>query len=242
MSPARRVADRVHHAGTPDTGALLGPWPDWPLVQNPCTLLLVQDRTDPNGVEHHTALISRARRACSWTSSTTFAASTMTRTRSFTESRNWARIWPTSTPASPRAPRHPASPHCTSPHSVALQVGDHRSTRANKIIRRDREHIVACTGRSPFLVVLQSVRINEHTQLRAVAERRDAASGFRNPSVIRSCCHLRSSFELRFERRHVAQHPDVSKETFCGGEETRTHPFHTTSSWLVSQKLTNMNA
>ena len=62
----------------------------------------------------------------------------------------------------------------------ALQVGDHRATGANEIVRRDRKHVVPRSRCSPHLVVPQQIWIDEDAQGGAVAERRYAAVGFGN--------------------------------------------------------------
>jgi len=58
---------------------------------------LVKDLADPDGVEHQrcglrAVTAERADRAVDWTASSTFAASTIVRTRSATGRRRWARI------------------------------------------------------------------------------------------------------------------------------------------------------
>ena len=68
----------------------------------------------------------------------------------------------------------------TQSRSAALEAGDHRATCTNEIIWRDREHVVPRARCSPHLVVLQQIRIDEDTQISAVAEWRHAISGIRN--------------------------------------------------------------
>jgi hypothetical protein len=45
----------------------------------------------------------------------------------------------------------------------------------------DAEHVVPRTRCGPHLVVLQQVRVNEHTKLCAVTKRGHATVGFGNP-------------------------------------------------------------
>ena len=47
--------------------------------------------------------------------------------------------------------------------SRALQLGDHSTTDAHQFIRRNRKIVIPRSRRGPHLVVLQQVRINEHT-------------------------------------------------------------------------------
>ena len=62
----------------------------------------------------------------------------------------------------------------------ALKVSDHTASDANDVIRIRTEVVVPCSRCSPHLVVLQQVRINEHTQLSAVTKGRHAAFGLVN--------------------------------------------------------------
>ena len=64
--------------------------------------------------------------------------------------------------------------------SHSLQVGDHSTTDAHQFIRCNRKVVVPCSRSGPHLVVLQQVRVDEHTQLCCVAERGHAAVGFGN--------------------------------------------------------------
>jgi len=62
--------------------------------------------------------------------------------------------------------------------SGSLEVADRSPAGTNEIVRSYREYVVPRSRRCPHLVVLQQVGINEYTQLSAVAEGRDATSGF----------------------------------------------------------------
>ena len=66
--------------------------------------------------------------------------------------------------------------HCSS----APQVGDRRATRAYEIVQCDGEHVVPRSQRRPDLVVLQWIRVDEDTKLRAVPEQRHATNDFGN--------------------------------------------------------------
>ena len=63
---------------------------------------------------------------------------------------------------------------------VALQVGDHAASNSHDVIRVRTEVVIPRSRRSPHLVVLQQVRINEHAQLSAVTKGRHAAIGLGN--------------------------------------------------------------
>ena len=67
--------------------------------------------------------------------------------------------------------------------SAAFQIGERSPAGFQQLVRLDVEHVVPRPCRSPHLVVLQQVRINEHTQLSAVTERWHATIGFGNRSV-----------------------------------------------------------
>ena len=62
----------------------------------------------------------------------------------------------------------------------ALEVGDYTTSDTNDVRRRSAEIVVPRSRRSPHLVVLQQVRINEHAQLCAVTKGRHATIGFGN--------------------------------------------------------------
>ena len=66
----------------------------------------------------------------------------------------------------------------------SLRVGDRSPARLRQLVRLDTEHVVPRSRRSPHLVVLQQVRVNEYTQLSAVTERGHAVVGFGNPSAM----------------------------------------------------------
>ena len=63
----------------------------------------------------------------------------------------------------------------------SLQVGDHTTSNTHNVSRCRTEVVVPRSGCGPHLVVLQQVRIDEHTQLSAVTKRRYATFGFGNP-------------------------------------------------------------
>ena len=62
----------------------------------------------------------------------------------------------------------------------ALEVGDHTTSNTHDVIRVRTEVVIPRSRRSPHLVVLQQVGINEHTQLCAVTKGRHAAIGLGN--------------------------------------------------------------
>ena len=64
--------------------------------------------------------------------------------------------------------------------SSSLQVGDHATGNTHNVSRCCTEVVVPRSRRGPHLVVLQQVRVHEHTQLSAVTEGGHAASGFGN--------------------------------------------------------------
>lgn len=66
--------------------------------------------------------------------------------------------------------------HCSS----APLVGDRRTTCTYEIVLCDGEHVVPRSQRRPDLVVLQRIRVDEDTKLRAVPERRHAVIGVGN--------------------------------------------------------------
>ena len=68
--------------------------------------------------------------------------------------------------------------------SATLQVGEHATGNTHDVVRVRTEVVVPCPCRGPHLVVLQQVRVDEHTQLRRVTEGRHATVGFRNLSLL----------------------------------------------------------
>ena len=54
--------------------------------------------------------------------------------------------------------------------SSSLQVGDHATGNTHNVSRCCTEVVVPRSRRGPHLVVLQQVRVHEHTQLSAVTE------------------------------------------------------------------------
>ena len=60
----------------------------------------------------------------------------------------------------------------------ALQVGDDSPARLDELVRFDPEHVVPRTSRSPDLVVLQQVRVDEDAQLLLKPKGGHATSGF----------------------------------------------------------------
>ena len=65
--------------------------------------------------------------------------------------------------------------------SVPLQVGDHATGDAHNVRWCRTEVVVPRSRGSPHLVVLQQIRIDEHTQLCAVSKGRHATFVFGNP-------------------------------------------------------------
>ncbi len=63
----------------------------------------------------------------------------------------------------------------------ALEISDYTAGNANNVRRRSTEVVIPRSCRSPHLVVLQQVRINEHTKLSAVTKGRHAILGLGNP-------------------------------------------------------------
>ena len=61
-----------------------------------------------------------------------------------------------------------------------LEFSLYRATRTHEIIWCDRKHVVPRSRSGPNFVVLQQVRVNEHTQLSAVTKGRHATVGFGN--------------------------------------------------------------
>jgi len=61
--------------------------------------------------------------------------------------------------------------------SSSLQVGDHATGNTHNVSRCCTEVVVPRSRRGPHLVVLQQVRVHEHTQLSAVTEGGHAADG-----------------------------------------------------------------
>ena len=68
---------------------------------------------------------------------------------------------------------------------VALEVGDDTTSDSHDVIRVRAEVVVPRSRCSPHLVVLQQVRINEHTQLSAVTKGRQAPSVVKTYSSVR---------------------------------------------------------
>ena len=64
--------------------------------------------------------------------------------------------------------------------SAAFEVGDNATGDAHDVRWRRTKVVVPCSRCSPHFVVLQQVRVNEHTQLSCVAKGRHAAFGFGN--------------------------------------------------------------
>ena len=69
------------------------------------------------------------------------------------------------------------------PDSGALQVGDQATANAHNVRRCSTKVVVPCSRSSPDLVVLQQVRINEHTQLGCMTKGRHAPIDLGNPLV-----------------------------------------------------------
>ena len=65
---------------------------------------------------------------------------------------------------------------------AARQVGDDATSDTHDVVRVCTEVVVPCSGSSPHFVVLQQVRIYEHTKLSVVTKGRHAAVVFGNPS------------------------------------------------------------
>ncbi len=66
----------------------------------------------------------------------------------------------------------------------ALQVSDYSTSYTHNVCRRSAEVVIPCSRCCPHLVVLQQVRINEHTQLSAVTKGRHATIGFGNSKTL----------------------------------------------------------
>jgi len=64
--------------------------------------------------------------------------------------------------------------------SVSLQVGDRSSAGFHQLVRLNTEHVVPRSRRGLHLGPLQQVRVDEHTQLLGVTERRHGVIGFGN--------------------------------------------------------------
>jgi hypothetical protein len=62
----------------------------------------------------------------------------------------------------------------------ALEVSDDATGDTNYVSRCSTEVVVPRSRCSPHLVVLQQIRIYEHTQLSAVTKRRNATVGLSN--------------------------------------------------------------
>ena len=62
----------------------------------------------------------------------------------------------------------------------ALQVADRSAPGLDQLVRFDAEYVIPCSRRSPHLVVLQQIGVNEHTKLSSVTKGGNAASGFVN--------------------------------------------------------------
>ena len=63
----------------------------------------------------------------------------------------------------------------------ALQVGDNATGHAHDVIRVRTEVVIPRSCCRPHLVVLQQIRVHEHTQLCAVTKGRHATFVFGNP-------------------------------------------------------------
>lgn len=61
--------------------------------------------------------------------------------------------------------------------SSALEVGHHTTGDAHDVIRVCTEVVFPRTRRSPHLVVLQQIQVNEHMQLSCAAKGRHAVIG-----------------------------------------------------------------
>ena len=68
--------------------------------------------------------------------------------------------------------------------SAALEVGDQALAGLDQLVGLDAEHVVPGAGGGPHLGPLQQVGVDEHPQVRRVAERRHATGGLRNPPVL----------------------------------------------------------
>ena len=64
--------------------------------------------------------------------------------------------------------------------SHALEVGDDTTSNAHDVRRWSTEVVVPCFRSRPHFVVLQQVRIHEHTQLSAVTKGGHAVIGLGN--------------------------------------------------------------
>ncbi len=102
--------------------------------------ILVEDRVDPSGVEHHLTSAPRVWRAWSCTLDNTFAATTITRMRSFTGRQSCSRIWPTSTSrqySSDGVDRMDRA----SERSATLDLGDEAFAGRSRRVRLDAEDV-----------------------------------------------------------------------------------------------------
>jgi len=72
--------------------------------------------------------------------------------------------------------------------SAAFQVGDYSAGDTDDVCRRRAEVVVPRSCSGPHLVVLQQVRIDKDTQLRAVPKGRHATSGIGNLNTL--SCYL----------------------------------------------------
>ena len=72
----------------------------------------------------------------------------------------------------------------------AFEVGDHTTSNTNNVSRCSAKVVVPCSRSSPYFVVLQQIRINEHTQLCAVTKGRHATIGLGNLSIISASTDL----------------------------------------------------
>ena len=77
------------------------------------------------------------------------------------------------------------------PQALAFQVSDNSTSNAHDVRRRSTEVVIPRSRSGPHFVVLQQIRIHEHTQLCAVTKGRYAKFGLSNPSSTR-CCHTKS--------------------------------------------------
>ena len=79
--------------------------------------------------------------------------------------------------------------------SRPLEVGDDATGDTNNVSRCCTKVVVPRSRSSPHLVVLQQVRINEHTQLCAVTKGRHATVGLGNSTQIVSVIRIELNFD-----------------------------------------------
>jgi len=58
------------------------------------------------------------------------------------------------------------------------KISEDSPARLDQRVRLDAEHVVPCSRRSPYFVVLQQVRVDEDAELHAVTKRWHATTGF----------------------------------------------------------------